>query len=160
VIAVDPSTGSFRLLNGGSKVQVVIDVLGYFGPSASGTYVSLPAPVRIADSRSGNGGYLGQVKPAKDLTLDAAKLYGVPYNALGVWTSVAALSPYGSFLTAYPTGQQPVPKISTVNFTPNEPVPNAAVLAVSTVTADKGMVSVHASAASDVIIDLFGYFQP
>ncbi|MDQ1737833.1 MAG: hypothetical protein QOH56_4084, partial [Pseudonocardiales bacterium] len=158
VIAVQPD-GSFTLLNLGSKVQVVIDVLGYFAPSASGTFVPLRSPVRIADSRSGNGGYLGFVQPAKDLSIDAAKLYDVPYNALGVWTNVLAISAKGGLLTAYPTGPS-VPNISTLNFTPNEPTPNGSVLAASTVSGEEGMVSVHASTTTYVVLDLFGYFQP
>jgi hypothetical protein len=47
-----------------------------------------------------------------------------------------------------------------LNFTPNEPTPNGSVLAASTVSGEEGMVSVHASTTTYVVLDLFGYFQP
>lgn len=59
----------------------------------------------------------------------------------------------GSFITAWNTGS-PRPGVSTVNFGTGPPVANAAVVA----TGASGQISVYAGAATDIIIDLNGYF--
>ena len=68
-------------------------------------------------------------------------------------TSVNSTIP--SFITAWPTGVSR-PNASTLNPRPGVPVPNQAYLKVGA----GGKLDVfNASGGTDVIIDIFGYFQ-
>jgi len=157
------SAGSFVLFNKGSTTQAIVDVIGYFGATEVGRYVCLPNPVRIADTRTGNGvqvgsGRLSAIAGNGDRTFEVGKLNGVSYDALGVWTSVTAIARASGNITAYPSGVA-VPPTSTLNISANRVVPNAAVVGLSQIPANSGDISVHVTTASDVIVDLFGYFH-
>jgi hypothetical protein len=151
------SNGKIKLQNYGGSVDVIVDVLGYFKTSATSYYVPLPSPVRIADTRTGNGGRLGSIAGTTTLALDAAKLNGVPYSATGVWVGVTALGAAASNLNLYPTGQS-VPLASTVNYADTRAVSNAAAVRLSTATSTAGQFSAHAGTSTPVVVDLFGYF--
>jgi subtilisin family serine protease len=148
------SGGAFRIINKGAPVDLVVDVVGYFGPSATSKFRVLPSPVRIADTRSGNGGRYGQLPAGGTLTLDEGGLNGLPYGASSVWAGVTAVPTAPGFLTAYPAGQTR-PTASTVNFTAGRVVSNAAVVGLQTgdLKVDEQTSPTHA------VVDLFGYFS-
>jgi hypothetical protein len=154
--------GSFQLSNTGTAADAVVDVVGYFGTGPGNTagarYVALPSPVRISDSRYGNGVARGALTTATNPTYDGAGYFGVPHTATAVWTGMTAVSPANGYFTVYPQGS-PVPLTSSLNFSNNRPVPNAVLAPLSAPTsALPGQFQVHVAATSQVVVDLFGYF--
>jgi hypothetical protein len=152
VVKLDGS-GTFCVYDAGGTTQVTVDLVGYLAPSGIASYVTLPSPVRIVDTRNGNGGRHGALGVQDTMTLQGAGIFDVPYSAVALMTGVVATaSTTGSFLTIYAGATRP--NVSTVNFTANRVVPNAAVINLSSGTAtiynDQGSVQ--------TVVDLFGYF--
>ena len=153
VAALDASSG-FCVFNSGGPTNVIIDLVGYVGPSGSASYIALPAPVRISDTRSGNGGHLGVLGPHGTEALQGGGIFDVPYSASALLTNVTATAgTAGTFLTVYPGPTRPF--VGTLNVTARRTVPNAAVVnltasGAATVYNDQGSVQ--------AIVDLFGYF--
>ncbi|MEO6885582.1 MAG: hypothetical protein ABI232_04745, partial [Jatrophihabitantaceae bacterium] len=69
---------------------------------------------------------------------------------------VEASTTVGTFVSMFPGTVPPAPLTSTVNFTPGRTVPNAAIVGVS-----GNRLGVYNDAgATQVAVDLFGYFRP
>jgi subtilisin family serine protease len=157
--------GRFTLQNRFATTDAMIDVVGYFSASAAARYVALPAPVRIADTRTGNGGHPGVLKPGTMFGVDAGGLYGVPYDVSGLWMGLTAIgivpSPYhgGGYLTVYPsdTGQ---PHASSLDFTGSRSIlnNNIATLSARTAALPPGFDTSTTGSAANVIEDAYGYF--
>jgi hypothetical protein len=147
------STSTFCVYGVGGPTHVVIDVVGYLAPSGVASYVPMPSPVRIVDTRTGNGGRLGGLGAGGIMPLQGAGIFDVPYQATAVLTNfVATGATTGSFLATYPGSARP--KVSTLNFTAGRTVPNAAVVNLSS-----GKATIFNSVGSvQVVTDLFGYF--
>jgi len=152
-----PAAGTFQLLNRGPAVNAIIDVVGYFDASAPSQFHVLPSPVRIADTRTGNGGRYGALAgsgPNATLTLDVAGVGEVPLSASTVWVGVIAVPTSTGYLTVYPAGQAK-PLASTVDFTSGRAIANAAVSGLGS-----GDFSITESGgATHAVADLFGYFR-
>jgi hypothetical protein len=152
-----PAAGTFQLLNRGPAVNAIIDVVGYFDASAPSQFHVLPSPVRIADTRTGNGGRYGALAgsgPNATLTLDVAGVGEVPLSASAVWVGVIAVPTSTGYLTVYPAGQAK-PLASTVDFTSGRAIANAAVSGLGS-----GDFSITESGgATHAVADLFGYFR-
>jgi hypothetical protein len=157
--------GRFTLQNRFATTNAMIDVVGYFSASAASRYVALPAPVRIADTRSGNGGHYGPLSPGTRYGLDAGGLYGVPYDVSGLWMGLTAIglvaNPLtgGGYLTVYPrdAGQ---PHASNLDFTGSRSIlnNNIATLSAGTDSLPPGFNTSDTGAAANVIEDAYGYF--
>jgi hypothetical protein len=153
--------------NGGVSVfvsdatQFILDIDGYFvraGTDASGLQFFPLTPCRVADTRGATGG-LGAPSMASatsrafPVQLSSCK---IPPTAKAYSLNVTAV-PHTSlgFLTAWPTGEnQPV--VSTLNASTGAVTANAAIVPAGT----SGDVSIYVSDASDVILDINGYFAP
>jgi len=153
--------------NGGVSVyasdatQFILDIDGYFvpaGTNASGLEFFPLAPCRIADTRNPTGTLGGP-----SLASNTARAFPVQSSACGIPSSAQAYSlnvtavPHDSlgFLSLWPSGEaQPV--VSTLNATTGAVTANAAIVPAGT----GGEVSILVSDASDVILDVNGYFAP
>jgi len=124
----------------------------------NGTVFVAVTPCRLLDTRDPNGPFGGPkfialetrsydvaVGPCTGLPV-AAAAYSLNFTVVNYPTS-------GGFVTAYPAGSS-LPFVSTVNFGAGAPIANAAVVA----TGSGGQINVYASAATDIIIDVNGYF--
>jgi hypothetical protein len=143
--------------------NVILDIDGYFVPAASNAtalaFYPLP-PCRVADTRYASFGAL--LGPP---SLSAGQPRGFPIlsSSCNVPASAAAYSlnftavPPAPFLyiTTYPTGQTR-PLASTLNDPTGTIVANAAIVPAGT----GGSVNVYSSGATDVVIDINGYFAP
>jgi hypothetical protein len=67
----------------GTTAQVVFDVTGYFTPDALGDTYHLKDPVRLLDSRSGNG-LIGPLETSTPRTFQVTGRSGIPANATAV----------------------------------------------------------------------------
>jgi hypothetical protein len=149
--------GSFTLHAASASADAIVDLVGYFGSSGPSRYVALPAPTRVVDTRTGNGGELGALAAgAKDVVAPAG-LDGVPNGATAVLTGVVAVPTGSGYLTVYPANLSTPPPVSTVNFTPGRNVANAAV--VNLTGSPGSSIIFNDSGRTDVVMDLFGYFD-
>lgn len=155
-----PADGIVRLYNGSTKpLQLVADVSGYYtgsdAPTGQGGFGTIPAPVRILDTRNGTGTARAAVAPHGTVTFTATGR-GVPGDANAVVLNVIAVTPgaYGN-LRVFPAGDS-VPTASNVNFVAGQTIPNLVLARIGS----SGRVSVYNDSAKSVqiVADLFGYF--
>lgn len=115
-------------------------------------------PCRVADTRSATGPFGGP-----GLSAASSRSFNVPQSGCGVPSNAAAYSlnvtvvPGGAldYLTLWPAGQAQ-PNVSTLNSLDGRIKANAAIVPAGT----NGAVSVFVSDASNVILDIDGYFVP
>ena len=140
--------------------QFILDIDGYFVPAgtASGLQFFPLTPCRVADTRNATGALGGPSLAEND-----SRAFPVHSSACGIPSTAKAYSlnitavPHGSlgFLTAWPSGQaQPV--VSTLNSSTGAITANAAIVPAG----NSGEISIFVSDASDVILDVDGYFAP
>ncbi len=128
------------------------------GTTAPGLRFFAVTPCRISDTRSPDGPLGGPT-----LAAGAMRSFPVLQSACGIPATAQAYSlnvtvvPKGMlpYLTLWPAGQAQ-PLVSTLNSFDGEVVANAAIVPAG---AD-GSVSVYAAGATDVILDINGYFDP
>ncbi len=128
----------------------------YLLTPAAGEFVPV-TPCRVADTRVGSGAFGGPW-----LDAGATRTFVIPQSACGISATAAAYSinvtvvPHGplQYLTVWPAGQVR-PVVSTLNSMQGEVVANAALVAAG----QSGGVSVYATDATDVILDIDGYFD-
>ncbi len=140
--------------------DLILDVNGYFGtPGGAAALSFYPlAPCRVADTRGTSSTFGGP-----SIGGGQSRDFPVPSSGCGVPSSARAYSlnvtvvPKGAlpYLTMWPTGQGQ-PLVSTLNSFTGRVVANAAIVPAGT----NGSVSVFAAGATDVILDINGYFAP
>ena len=159
------SSGTFCIESSAAPADIIVDVLGFFGTQSGGSaYYSLPSPVRVLDSRFGNGGQTTghpvPIGPNRGQSVFAAGVGEVPTMASSLFTDVVeADATTGSFLAAYAGGTAPTttPATSTLNFSPTETVANAAIVGTSD---DQQFGIYNSTGNTDAVVDLEGYFLP
>jgi hypothetical protein len=144
---------SFEVRNTGAPVDLIVDVVGYYSATATGKFHALPSPVRIADTRTGNGGLHTPVANRGRLNVYAAGLNGVPYSATAIVGSVVVVPTGTGNLSVFAAGA--TPRSSTVNYSVGRIVPNAFVTGVS----GGVFTAYNAGNPATVAIDEVGYFS-
>lgn len=120
------------------------------------TFVAV-TPCRLLDTRNPAGPFGGPAFGAgetRTYDVPAGPCTGLPNGAAAYslnFTIVNYNVGSGSFVTAYPASIGR-PGVSTVNFGSGPPIANASVVAGG------GLINVYAGAATDLIVDLNGYF--
>ena len=140
--------------------QVILDINGYFAPpSATGGLEFYPVtPCRVADTRLASGAFGGP-----SITAGGTRDFAIPSSQCGIPASARAYSlnatvvPHGglAYLSLWPQGQSQ-PGVSTLNSFDGSIVANAAIVPAGT----NGGVSAFAAGATDLILDINGYFAP
>jgi hypothetical protein len=161
VIVAIGSGGQVSIFNALGATDVVVDVNGWF-TDASGTsgsrFVGM-APMRILDTRNGNGGLADPWGPNTGRALTVAGVGGVPNMTdpnpptavLANITVTDTTAP--SYLTAWPDGAAQ-PLTSDLNWTSGT-VPNLAVVQVG----PTGKIDIYNGAGcTDVVVDVVGWF--
>ncbi len=141
--------------------NVILDIDGYFvpaGSNASALAFYPLAPCRIADTRNATGSLGGpSIGGASSRAFPIlSSSCNIPSTAKAYSLNVTAI-PHKTlnYLTTWPTGQAQ-PNVSTLNAPTGTIVANAAIVPAGTT----GQVSIFVSDASDVILDVNGYFAP
>jgi hypothetical protein len=148
-----------------NATDLIIDNNGYFAaPGSAGALYFYPVtPCRVADTRSvGRSGLTGSFGPPQ-MTANSTRVFPIPTSSCGIPSTAQAYSlnftvvPPGplNYITTWPTGQT-MPVVSTLNDTSGTVVANAAIVPAGT----SGDISVYAYSATDLIIDINGYFAP
>ena len=140
--------------------DLIIDINGYFAPPAGSSALAFypVTPCRVADTRNPNGAFGGPSLPA-----GGTRSFTAPSSACNIPTTAQAYSlnmtvvPPGplTYLTTWPTGQTQ-PYVSTLNALQGQIAANAAIVPAGA----GGAISVYVSNASNVIVDINGYFAP
>ncbi len=132
-------------------VDLVVDVNGWWG--SAGRYAYTPvAPFRLADTRDTPG--LTRLAEGATLRVRATGVGGVPANARAVAANITVVDPSAAgFVTVWPCNDRPL--ASTGNYRAGAVRPNAAAVAVSA----EGDLCLFSLAATDVVIDLTGYWS-
>jgi hypothetical protein len=149
VIAKVGTNGLVSIYNNTGKVDVVVDVLGWF--ATGGSYNSM-VPARVLDTRKTSAVHGGV---PMDVTIAGAG--GVPASGVsGVALNVTVTNPsIASYLTVWPSGVDR-PTSSNVNFVAGATVPNMVIVKLGT----GGKVSLFSpTPTSDVVIDVLGWFS-
>jgi hypothetical protein len=147
-----------------TQTQLVADLSGWYADdfaAAPGFWFTQLDPARIVDTRDGTG--LGSRAPGRlaagevlPVTIPGAG--GVPADAdvrAATMNVTVTGATEGGFITVFPC-DRPRPWASNVNFDPAEPtVANLATSRVSTA----GQVCFYASTATDLVVDIQGYFS-
>ncbi len=142
-----------------ADTNVIADVSGYFAGVVE--LMQLPTPSRMLDTRSPGGTTVdhqhqavGRVAAGSTYELQITGRIGIPVDTEAVVLNVTAVQPSArGFLTVYACGD-PLPNASNLNFLRGDVIPNMVLVSVGT----GGKVCVFSSAATDLIVDISGYF--
>lgn len=147
--------GRISIYNHLGAVDVVVDVVGWYGPGDGSAFTALD-PVRAWDTRSGPGAK-GRVGQGVTKSLTVAGTGGVPTNATAVVMNVTAINAtLPSYVTVWPAGHSK-PYTSNLNLPPGDARPNLVVAQIG----DGGRVSFYNNlGAVDLAVDVVGYFAP
>ena len=124
------SNGALSFDNAAGAVDVIVDVVGYFDPSAGSRFHAL-SPVRFLDSRTGTGTY-GPWQPGEQRTVSTSNGSsgsggtgtGIPQNATGLVANITATAgTAGSYVTVFP-GNGTRPNTSNLAFGAGQTIPN------------------------------------
>jgi len=159
LVLVPVVNGTFTLQNRYATTDALVDVSGYFSPSATARFVTLDNPIRIVDTRTGNGGRDAAMTTNSTVTVDGAGMYGVPYNATALWVNLTAVAVTDGWASVYPAGQG-FPHASTVNYTTMRSVPDSAIATLSAGSAGQppALSAVVRAGTTQLLLDNYGYF--
>ena len=145
---------------GGAAAAVNRNAHGYSAAAASaGASAFYPlTPCRIADTRNAAGPFGGP-----GLSAGGTRSFVIPQSSCGVPADATAYSlnfaavpggPLG-FITVWPAGQ-PQPVVASLNDVTGTIAANAVIVPAG----DNGAIDVYATDATNVVIDINGYFAP
>ncbi len=145
--------------------NLIIDTNGYFAPPGNpgALYFHPVTPCRVADTRAvGGSGLTGAFGPPQ-MTAGSSRSFPIPSSSCGIPATAQAYSlnftvvPPGplTYITTWPTGQ-PMPAVSTLNDLSGAIEANAAIVPAGSA----GAISVFVYDATDLVIDINGYFAP
>lgn len=134
-----------------NNTNLILDVAGYFAPPGPGGLSFYPTlPCRSADTRGGNGAFIGWA----DLLLAGGKC-GLPQAYSYVLNAtVVPRGPLG-FLSLLPQRSTKPPGVSVLNDLEGSIISNMAI-----VPSVNGLVSAYTSDPTNLILDVNGYFNP
>ncbi|MBR7834676.1 hypothetical protein KDL01_15485 [Actinospica durhamensis] len=161
VIVPVAKDGKIELYNGGTTTpaDLLADVSGYFSAAAPDAYVPV-APTRVWDSRHISGGAVpGNGTAAVELEGGDGSVAVSPYPASATLVAnVTVTDTEGNgYLAVYPAGTTR-PGISTLNYLKGQTVAVASMLGTAG-AAQKATVYNQSTGSTDVIFDVFGYFD-
>src|SRR6202521_1578049 len=163
-LTAGPHTGTISVTAPGAtnspqtvSVTLTISASAQIPPSSAARFVPI-TPCRIADTRNATGPFGGPGLPrqtARDFAIPSSGC-GIPSTAVAYSLNVAVV-PSGllGFLTLWPTGQ-PQPLVATLNSIDGRIKSNAAIVPAGL----NGAISAFVTDATDVILDINGYFVP
>ncbi|WP_344329929.1 hypothetical protein [Kitasatospora putterlickiae] len=150
------SDGYVNLANRGvGAVDLIADIAGYFTQNEAAGYTAV-SPTRLVDTRDGTGTTRGQVPGWTSFSAQVTGRAGVPAGARAVALNVTVTDPNSDgHLTVYPGGGR-APSASNLNFYRGQTIANAVIVPVD--AAGRIQVLNAADGASDVIVDVVGYY--
>lgn len=146
--------------------NVILDVNGYFASrtlASNGMAFYPVAPCRALDTRAPEYGYPGRVTTGVPANVQIAGNCGIPRGAKAVVVYATAFNPSASGnMKIFPAGAA-TPPTSILNFLAGDAIGNSTIIELGTSTKDLtllGTLNGDATSATDVILDVYGYFAP
>jgi Bacterial Ig-like domain (group 3)/NHL repeat len=157
------STGTVQVY-ATATTNLLLDINGYFTAAGASTLQFFPVtPCRLVDTRGASGTFGGPILAASairsfplmsDTNCPAIPAAAQAYSLNFTVVPPATGDPVG-FLTVWPEGDVQ-PTVSTLNDPTGTIVANAAIVPAGT----KGGISVYPNDATNLLIDINGYFAP
>jgi len=135
-----------------AAINLVVDVQGWFGPTSSYHAVT---PTRVVDTRIGSGTTGGAIDSVGGLRIPLEASSAVGNDAEAVMLNITATdSVANGFVTVWPC-DTPRPTASNLNIAPGATTANAVLTGLSS----GGEVCLSSNVATDVIVDVQGWFE-
>ena len=141
--------------------DLVIDIDGYFAKTTIDSTFSTVTPARLVDTRIGGATVdgasagRGRLKAGDGIQLSINGRGGVSDGASSVVINITAVKAGApGFLSVWPCNSVN-PHTSTLNFAPGETVANAVFVG----TGPGDVLCIRTSAATDLIVDVSGYYE-
>jgi hypothetical protein len=145
----------------GNTTDLVFDVTGYFTADTSGETYHTINPVRVLDSRTGNGmpsSVAATLKANTPLTFTVAGDGAVPTNAVAVTGNLAVTDQTAGWAIFLGPNATASPTSSTINFVGGEIIANNVTVALgSSGTLSATFMSTSGN-TTDIVFDVTGYF--
>ena len=142
--------------------DLIIDINGYFLSANNGLEFYPVTPCRLVDTRvssfpSGFGPPTMTAGSTRTFTIPSDGACTIPSSAQAYSLNITAVPQKTlGFLSIWPTGQ-PLPNVSTLNvYTAGTVVANAAIVPAGV----NGAINAYVTDATDLVIDINGYFAP
>lgn len=156
--------GKIKIFNAAGTVDVVADVVGYYGADGGdvGSAFHALSPTRILESRFANGNLQGQWTAGQTRSLDVTDTHGSGVPAASVAKAVIMnVTVTGTddigFLTLFPAGQSTPPTASNLNWSKGDTVPNLTITKVDPAPSDNVKIF-NQRGNTYVIADVVGWF--
>lgn len=153
-LAIVPLSGDkqFTLRNAVGNVHLIVDVFGWVKTNEGAKFVPAVTPTRILDTRSGVG-RRGQLRADETLTFG---VLGMPQSAKAVVTTLTGVNASATTNLRAGASDLPVPQTSNLNLPPTQARAN---LVLAPVGADGRTLVYNNFGATDVIVDVTGWFE-
>ncbi len=163
VIAKIGAGGKVSMYNRWGSVELIVDVMGWYGPPAPGSEFVPVTPNRLADTRAGQADAVtvtescSGVPPVNcTVKLQLAGAAGIPADATAVALNVGVeAGSFGGYVSAG-TAPTPAPATSNVNFAPFLTVANAVVVKIA---ADGAVYLNVPQGPVPLFVDLQGFYR-
>lgn len=145
---------SVTIRNSTGRVNVIVDLVGYYSPVRGAGYASRVTPARILDTRTTLGGHSGALKAGETYALPVRGVAGVPADASGAVLTVTGTGGTANqtFLSVFPSTNTGT---SSVNLTKGA---TRAGLAISGIGTDGKVRIFNNSGNTHVVVDLAGWY--
>ena len=142
-----------EIFNESGDTQLVVDIVGYFGPTG-GRMVAVE-PSRVLDTRQPADG-AEPIAAGAVRTIKVRGIAGVPAGATAVVANVTAVSPTAQgYFTAWASGL-PQPLASNLNFAADDVVPGLSIVAIG----DDGSINLlNSDGETHALVDIVAYIE-
>ena len=158
-IAIDPVLGTMSVtyMAASGTTDLVLDVTGYFVAGSGGDTFHALTPIRLLDTRTGNGATKAKVKANAPITF---KLWnrGVPPTAKAVTGNLTVVN--STIRGAVYIGPDPLksPTTSTINFAKGQIRANSMTVALSSTGSLSATYLATSGYTIDLVFDVTGYY--
>jgi len=124
-------------------------------------FYPLASPVRLLDTRPGASPTAcsqadAPITGGTSRTQSARNFCGIPANAAAITGNITTVQSGGGYLTLYPSGATQ-PTVASTNYNANEVINNVFTVGLG---AGDGAFNIFALNATDVVVDVTGYYAP
>jgi hypothetical protein len=178
LVDVGTGVGGEVTLYSSAASDLVVDLEGYTAPTAAagpgaGLFNALASPARLCDTRAGNpsnlsggdaqcNGTSGAGAPLSSggtRTVQVTGNNGVPAGATAVVMNVTAVGPTATgYLTVFPAGSTR-PLAASVDYSSGQTTGSRVIVPLSTTGGTPGQIQIFSNQATDVVVDISGYFS-
>jgi hypothetical protein len=145
-----------------SPSDIIVDLAGWL-PTATPSSFTGVTPTRLIDTRDGTGGQQGKLFPLGQLSVAvhaaqvsvAGTTFSIPTTAKAAALNVTIVNPEAAgYATVWPCSAER-PLASNLNFAAGDVVANNVIAPIDS----NGEVCFYTNVASDIIVDIAGYFS-